>query len=173
MLTIIGVDPGVTTGIAVLEYSEIINSQGPGAIPPGTLSLIDEPLLYQTTPRGAVRWLDTQLALYGYARERGEQRTVVFAVEHFIEGRHSNTAAGRRTRELVDILTAMIKAHRVQVHTNTAAQVKPWATDKRLAAVPVPFAPGMRHALDAARHALFVATSHFDIPDPLSRKAGS
>jgi hypothetical protein len=50
--------------------------------------------------------------------------------------------------------------------------VKPWATDERLAAAGLlDPTKGMRHARDAARHALFCAVRDFGLPDPLSAKA--
>jgi hypothetical protein len=52
--------------------------------------------------------------------------------------------------------------------------VKPWATDTRLAAAGL-MEPttGMRHARDAARHALFAAVKTYGLPDPLSARAGA
>jgi hypothetical protein len=52
--------------------------------------------------------------------------------------------------------------------------VKPWAVDKRLhAAGLLDMTAGMRHARDAARHALFCAVKDYGLPDPLSSKAGA
>jgi hypothetical protein len=53
-----------------------------------------------------------------------------------------------------------------------AAHVKPWATDERLEAAGLLEATkGMRHARDAARHALFAACKDGGIPDPLSKRS--
>jgi hypothetical protein len=50
--------------------------------------------------------------------------------------------------------------------------VKPWATDERLeAAGLLDLTKGMRHARDAARHALFTAVKDGGVPDPLSKHA--
>jgi hypothetical protein len=58
-------------------------------------------------------------------------------------------------------------------YARSAADVKPWATDTRLqAAGLLDLTKGMRHARDAARHALFCAVCDFGLTDPLSRKAG-
>jgi hypothetical protein len=172
MLTIIGVDPGVTTGIAVLDYSEIINARDPKV-----LQLIATPELYQCQPMGAIRLVRTMFDAQLYA---GAYATIVLSIERFIEGKHSNTAEGNATREVVGILTALAEGYGQlvsAVHTNRAADVKPWATDRRLEAAGVPDPKGFRHARDAARHALYAGVRAHNVPDPLSsqhsRKAGS
>ena len=57
-----------------------------------------------------------------------------------------------------------------KLHIRTAGEVKPWATDKRLhTAGLLDLTAGMRHARDAARHALYSAVRDYGLPDPLSR----
>jgi hypothetical protein len=60
----------------------------------------------------------------------------------------------------------------VTYHARSASTVKPWATDARLErAGLLDLTAGMRHARDAARHALFCAVKNCGLPDPLSAKA--
>jgi len=59
---------------------------------------------------------------------------------------------------------------RVIVHVRTAAAVKPWASEKRLAAAGLlKRTVGMPHARSAAMHALFSHVRDSEAPDPLSR----
>lgn len=102
---------------------------------------------------------------------------VHLAMERFVVGQRSvglnAPMAAFTTREAV----ARLRAWSVGLATlveRRAADVKPWATDERLDAVGL-LEPtkGMRHARDAARHALFCAVKECGRPDPLSRKAGA
>lgn len=96
---------------------------------------------------------------------------VLVAAERFVVGRGSMRSAkdGEVTRELVGRLAQ----HR-RVALRTASQVKPWATDVRLAkAGLLDPTKGMRHSRDAARHALYAAVRDGGLPDPLSRGRAS
>lgn len=152
---VLGIDPGPTTGMCLVAWQT------------DTGQVLDVNVL-QTDDRIAsvvadalIRFVDTRLHI---------------AVEQFVVGRGSMRAgsSGQRTRDLVGRLQSLASFRRVpadQVHMQTAAQVKPWATDARLDACGLLEATkGMRHARDAARHALFAAVRHRDIPDPLSKK---
>lgn len=98
-------------------------------------------------------------------------------IERFVVGRGSmkSAAPGRVTRDLVGHLTSEAQNQpNVKVIQRSASEVKPWATDARLDAAGLLEATrGMRHARDAARHALFAAVRDGNLPDPLSRKARS
>jgi hypothetical protein len=48
-----------------------------------------------------------------------------------------------------------------------AAEVKPWATDKRLEKIGFPLAPKLKDARDAGRHMLFGAVKSGRADDPL------
>lgn len=86
------------------------------------------------------------------------------AVERFVP-RGRLTADQRLTQTQASNLNS--RPHAV---LNSAAMVKPWATDARLeAAGLLPALKGMRHARDAARHALFHAVKSEVLPDPLSK----
>lgn len=148
--TVIGVDPGLTTGIARLD-----------------LDAFRAPQLAQVTPELVT---DIVEVLIG-AQDPAE---VVLAVEQFVVGpraaRSSTPAAGRATRELIAALQQEFPGRGVHVVLRAAAQVKPWATDTRLRAAGLVVVKGMPHALDAARHALFAAVRDCGLPDPLSPK---
>ena len=93
----------------------------------------------------------------------------VIGVERFVVGRRASRSAsahaGAETRDQVGALEVLYP----QARFRTAAQVKPWATDERLdAAGLLEATKGLRHARDAARHALFAAVHDGVIPDPLS-----
>lgn len=117
----------------------------------------------------AVLWglLDSHRTLLGKA-------PALVQIERFVVGRASmrSAAAGATTRDLVGRLTGEAENQpNVKVVQRAAAEVKPWATDARLEAAGLLEATkGMRHARDAARHALFAAVKDGGLPDPLSKE---
>jgi len=153
-ILVLGVDPGPTTGIAALRYTD------------GRLA---EVRVAQCCADWALPLL-TGLGLLDPA-QRG---LIVLAIERFVVGpraAHSATAvAGQITRDLAGALIALGEPTRVLIRTRSAAEVKPWATDTRLDAAGL-LAPtrGSAHARDGCRHALFAACHDLGIPDPLSR----
>lgn len=146
--TVIGVDPGLTTGVARLD-----------------LDAWRVPSLAQVTPELV---LDVVEMLLG-AQDPAD---VLLAVEAFVVGpraaRSSTPAGGRTARELIAALHALP----VRAIGRTAAAVKPWATDRRLEKAGL-LVKGMPHAADAGRHALYAAVNDGGLPDPLSRKAAA
>lgn len=151
---VIGIDPGPLPGIVRLQLD-----QG---------KLVDAQAL-QVTPGLLVTVLDGINA---------ETEVEALAYERFVVGRRaaqsSSAAAGARTRNMVGELEAWANPSWRKVFARSAAEVKPWATDARLdAAGLLDLTKGMRHARDAARHALFCAVRDFGLADPLSRKAGA
>lgn len=104
----------------------------------------------------------------------GAQLPVTLAVEKFVVGRASmrSAQAGEQTRDLVGQLQTLAADEGLTYVARSASQVKPWATDDRLAhARLLEPTKGMRHSRDAARHALFAAVHDGALPDPFSRKA--
>lgn len=142
---IVGVDPGLTTGICVLDLGDM------------------SALLVQATPEAVMPILRALTA---------EGVVSVLAVERFVVGpraaRSSTPHAGRVTRELIETLRDWELPDRVVLRS--AAEVKPWAVDDRLARAGL-HVKGMPHARDAARHALYAAVRECGAPDPLSRRA--
>jgi hypothetical protein len=107
-----------------------------------------------------------------------DDKLAAVAVERFVVGRRaarsSTPGAGAITRGMVGVIEAWATDYRCKVNARAAADVKPWAVDKRLhAAGLLDLTAGMRHARDAARHALFCAVKDFGLPDPLSSRAGA
>jgi hypothetical protein len=149
MTAILGVDPGGTTGIALLD--------GDGGA-----------VLLQSTREGVLTAVE---ALFRRTVDQGSD--VALAVERFVAGPRSGklaTPAGATiARALIGELTAWAKATDVVIYLRSAGEVKPWATDARLKAAGISHR-GMPHALDAARHALFTGVKAYGMPDPLSRR---
>lgn len=144
---VLGVDPGRTTGVCLLPLD-----------PTGLVELAQ-------VSSGLVPVLLTGLT--------GRVRLV--AVEAYVIGprsaRSSDAGAGKLTRSLIEHVLAWAEREGIPARSRPAAEVKPWATDRRLdaAGVTAPRGTGMRHALDGGRHALFAACSDLGFPDPLSR----
>jgi len=96
-------------------------------------------------------------------------------VEQFVIGRRSARSstpeAGQQTRDLVGALQQVCCETNALVGLQNASCVKTWATDLRLQKADLWRATaGMRHARDAARHALFCASAEAGLPDPLSKE---
>lgn len=151
-LLILGVDPGVTTGLAALGVRD---------------GRITQAQALQCSA-GWARWLVRSILDHEPDARR------VLAVERFVVGpraaRSSTATAGALTRDLIGALLQTAESHGARSVTRPAAAVKPWATDLRLDAAGL-LAPcaGMGHARDAARHALFAAVHDAGLPDPLIR----
>jgi hypothetical protein len=155
-LHVIGVDPGPVPGFVVLDYTD------------GLLTSSD---VVQCTAAVAPSIFG------GIVEDLAEERTVV-GLERFVvrgrSGRSSTSKAGEQTRDLIGRLVQVAGSHidPVDWHSRAAGEVKPWATDERLeAAGLLDLTKGMRHARDAARHALFTAVRDGGVPDPLSKHA--
>lgn len=154
---VIGIDPGPLPGIVRLHILE--DDRG--------TTLLEAQAL-QVTPGVLIAVLE---ALADGVRQ-------VVALERFVVGprasRSSTPAAGAATRAMVSRIADWAGQRGIQQHARSAAEVKPWATDTRLeAAGLLELSKSMRHARDAARHALFCAVKDYGLPDPLSRKAGA
>lgn len=151
---VIGVDPGRTTGIAGLSIfdGELTNHS-----------------LIQCT-HDVPRWLIRTMFYGAQPVDR-----LVLAIERFVvrarAGRSNDAAAGEITRDLISALGAIGQLHGATVYLRNASDVKPWATDKRLAAAGMNISSTMRHAGDAARHALYAAVHDCGLPDPLSARS--
>lgn len=142
---VLGVDPGLTTGLALLDVERLHWE------------------LVQVTP-GAVLTVANALIPTG--------APVTLAIEKFVvgarAGRSTTPAAGDTTRSLVGAIVAFGHTLGARVVLRNASGVKPWATKLRLTAAHVPQPAGMGHAVDAARHSLYEAVSSGLLPDPLS-----
>jgi hypothetical protein len=147
---VIGIDPGPVPGIVRLLLLRT-----------DTTALLDAQALQVT--RGVL-----PEALSGLSRRSHH----AVALERFVVGRRAGRSttpeAGIATRNMIGEVVAWAR-DRCPVHLRSASEVKPWATDARLeAAGLLELTKGMRHARDAARHALFCAVRDYGLPDPLS-----
>jgi hypothetical protein len=149
MTLIIGVDPGGTTGLAAVEYTE----RDGYALPFSDAF----PLL----PIEAVATIESYIGALG---------TDVWwiAAERFVvsrrAGRSSSAAAGQRAR---DILGALQSAFPGRIRLRNAGAAKAWATDRRVKAAGLWPTQGRPHTTDAVRHALLMQVQ-LGNPDPLS-----
>jgi hypothetical protein len=117
------------------------------------------------------------LILRAFVLDHQLEEPPLVQIERFVvgkrAGRSSSAKAGEQTRDLIGQLIASVPSLPAESwRARAAGEVKPWATDERLEAAGLLDATkGMRHARDAARHALFVAVKDGGVSDPLSRKA--
>ncbi|TCB97561.1 hypothetical protein E0H26_11625 [Micromonospora zingiberis] len=161
---VIGIDPGPVAGIALLIGQ------------PADIGGAWFPRLLGAEALQVTHGLTTYV-LDGLLNVVVPQSTVV-AVERFVVGpraaRSAHAGSGEVTRELVGVIAHWAKRNQLTCRERSAAEVKPWATDDRLTkAGLLDVTKGMRHARDAARHALFCAVRDFGLADPLSRRAGA
>jgi hypothetical protein len=157
----IGIDPGPTTGIALLDLA--------AAMPSGLLARGAE--IYQCNARSAPGLLQYLLA----ARSDGERGAA--GIEGFAPGHGpgARRRPGRVTASAVDELAGICTQYGVPVASRYAGLVKPWAEGndwKRLRACGLyDLTPGSAHARSAASQALYTAVHDCGWPDPLSRAA--
>jgi len=96
----------------------------------------------------------------------------VAGMERFVPRAKSQSLRGvsvARMQGSILALSQVFTAHRIAVRLRPAADVKPWATDRRLAAAGLLAATEkFTDARDAGRHMLFTAVQDAGLPDPLS-----
>lgn len=153
---VVGVDPGPIPGLVAIDFHRDGSPH--------------EVQVVQCSANAAEAVLQTLIL----ARAPRNGPMPVVQIERFVIGRGSmrSGAAGAETRRSVELLEIAARHSDANVCVRSASEVKPWATDERLdAAGLLEATKGMRHARDAARHALFCAVRVAGVPDPLSRKA--
>jgi len=160
-LVVLGVDPGPIPGMAVLEF---------GIDDSGVYRLIEANALQVS--HGLAAEVATELIAQHTRGARPPELRV--AVERFVVGtrsaRSGTAKAGEQTRDLVGELRHVADVSGCWYVARSASEVKPWATDERLTAAGLTACTHqMRHARDAARHALFAAVKDGRVPDPLSK----
>ena len=157
--SVIGADPGVTTGVCFAEYENgllvgrmILQVEGARVV-----SLLD----------AQIRYLNAEIPIIGRR---------VASVEAWEEGPAAGRGKpGRVTRQLVMEIAEALQANGYFVRTRRAADVKPWASDGRLvkgglADDETALHGKLRDGYDAARQVLFAAHEHGITTDPLIRK---
>lgn len=162
---VVGVDPGQTTGV----FSFVVAGDDERVLPINLAAT----QIHSAVGAGAAEVVSARLQ-----RADWSEYPPVLAIEKFVVGhrsaRSASSGAGELTRDLIGQLERVGAQHRTLTYVRAAAAVKPWATDERLdAAGLLEACAGMRHAKDAARHALYAAVNAGLMPDPLSKKAGS
>ena len=152
IISVIGCDPGPTTGLSFLDYAggcligwTVLQADGNSA--PGVLSAI---------------------LAQGYA-DPGRIGKRYAQVEPFITGQGAGTRGPKAdyTRQEAFKLLELLQMWGYAVQLRKAADVKPWASDKRLNAAGILRPPENRHGNDASRHAIFCAAHDARMPDPL------
>lgn len=148
----IGIDPGVTSGICVLEYDM-------------NRSLVT-PILMQVNEAGFTPILNFLLS---------SRQGAVVAIEKFVTGNSAGTKGKNAdvTRELVTVANTLGELAHCHTVIRQASDVKLWASDKRLQKAGIltdSNRTSVRHSLDAGRHALYAAVADLHMPDPLARK---
>lgn len=159
----IGVDPGPATGICLLDYH--------------AGRLIGRTLL-QAEGSTAVYVLKALIQAYhggGLGAVPVTMGKRAGSVEKFVTGAGAGSRGGAAevTRQLVMELAETLELFGYKTVIRPAANVKPWASDKRLTAAGVVAGKlhgDMNHAGDAARHALYGAHEAGIITDPLIRR---
>lgn len=148
----IGIDPGLSTGISFIDY---VGDSIAGAAH------------IQVDGKSALATLSAMLTAYYSDPERVGLR--VAGVESFITGQSAGTKGqpAEATRQLVFEFSEKLQLWGYSVQLRKAADVKLWGTDKRLKAAGIIRPPENRHANDASRHALYAAVHDLHKPDPL------
>ena len=154
MIVAIGMDPGPTPGLVKLTYA---------------LGQLMDVAVVQCSANTALDILHLWLSPVAKAE-------LYFQVEKFVRGTKPGPS---RTADMVGSAVTLVQsslsskgAPKGSVQVRNAATAKAWGTDKRLEQAGLADdLVGMRHAKDAARHALYTAVHDGGIPDPLSRKA--
>lgn len=153
VLAFIGVDPGVTCGISWGTYDTRLSPEKP-------VWQVSAASCDDVAMRDILAWrLREWQGLF-----------VIVQAERFVTGNKPGTkgANADATRAGVHTVSETVKRFKSATFvTQSASDVKSWATDKRLAAIGFPLAPKMRDARDAGRHMLFAAVRSGRARDPL------
>jgi hypothetical protein len=161
--SVIGLDPGPTTGMAFLDYRGLV-------LPGRTAPQWD--LVGRTSLQ--VDGESAQIVLEAMISKYYSDPNVVGAryagVENFITGNSAGTKGKNAdvTRQLVMQLTEHLQIWGYSVQIRKAADVKPWATDRRLQSIGMLGPAEQKHANDGVRHALFAAKADAKMRDPLA-----
>ncbi|HEY1700816.1 MAG TPA: hypothetical protein VGG75_13985 [Trebonia sp.] len=160
----VGCDPGPATGLAFLDYEDG--------------RLVGRSLLQVVGADAPVVLRGMLVAYYSDDFSTGPRvGRRVGSVEKFVTG----ASAGSRgknadvTRQLVMELTEVLQEFGYTVAIRPAADVKPWANNKRLVAAGIVSSEkamhgDMGHSYDGARHCLYGAKEAGIIRDPLIRR---
>lgn len=154
----VGLDPGPTPGLVRLVYVDGLPVRAD--VMQVSAGMLTDALRLLLTAPSSSQWAAPLPEIY-------------LGAEKFVmKGKYSATGPGRITQQQVGLAVECAASLGVHALIRPAVTVKQWATDARLEKAGLLTATkGMRHAKDAARHALFTAVSDGRMPDPLSRRA--
>jgi Holliday junction resolvasome RuvABC endonuclease subunit len=157
-MILLGIDPGVATGIAYIEtHGEEEDFSR------------DKTYSYGLTVSVSGAVLVAEMLHQEILKHLHEGETAAVAIEAFVTGRGAGSKGKPAdiTRNLVNSMRDVFAG--LPVFTYRATDYKPWATDKRLAAAGLLFEgdTSMRHCRDGARIALFAGVKSLGLPDPL------
>jgi hypothetical protein len=153
--SVIGIDPGPTTGIAFLDYYS--TQEQPAQIE-----------IFQMPAACVEHFLEAYL---GYYYIRPEVTRKFAQVEKFVTGQSAGSRGkpAEVTRQAVMRDAELLEMAGYSVAVRSAAEVKPWATNKRLdKAGVVASLTSMVHGRDSARHGLYCAVRDAGRRDPLA-----
>lgn len=153
MWAFIGIDPGITSGIAWGTFSRYVNRS--------------EWDLHAASCDGDAL-IDIMLWRIAAYQAAGCPKPLLFAEKFIQSNRHPGKQADfEKSRDWVASAVNMATRSGATCVLRPAADVKPWATDKRLERVGFPLAPKLKDARDAGRHLLFGAVKSGKADDPL------
>lgn len=152
----IGADPGPATGLMFMDYEDARLVGWSAITVPGQCAVVT---------------LKAHILAY-YAGNHVAKR--VGSIEHFVTGQSAGSRgkAADVTRQLEMEIAEILQMFGYKTTIRPAADVKPWATDKRLVAAGIPLSvvgrTEFRHAMDGGRHCIYGAREAGVIPDPLA-----
>jgi hypothetical protein len=152
VVSVIGVDPGVTTGISFLDYIDKRLA--------GTMQV-------QVDAKSATALLETLLLRF-YNSKTIVQRWA--QIEPFKTGQSAGAKGepAEVTRQQAFILGETLQMYGYHTELRKKGDISTWGSNKRLEkAGIIRQLDGMRHANDASRHALYCAVHDAHMPDPL------
>lgn len=158
----IGLDPGLTTGMAFLDYEN-------GKLVGKTILQCDG---------GSAPYVLKGLLTAYYTEFPGGAHTGkrIASVEKFVTGQSAGTRGKPAdvTRQLVMELAEVCEMFGYLVKIRSAADVKPWASDKRIAKAlgmkEEQLTGSLRHGWDGIRHCIYGAWEAGVVQDPLLRR---
>lgn len=162
MDSVVGIDPGPCTGMCFLEYQD-------GELAGRTVLQCEG----ATAALFLKEYLEIHVTSFPGGKHEGRR---VGSVEKFVTGRSAGSRgkAADVTRQLVMELAEVLELYGYAVRIRPAADVKPWSSNKRVAAglglTEKDLTDSLRHGWDAARHCIYGGHEAGVISDPLIGK---
>jgi hypothetical protein len=156
IVSVIGADPGPTTGLSFLDYED-------GKLTGWTVLQVDG-----DSAQAVLAAILAKMHAYYAENDAGVVKRYA-QVEPFVTGQSAGTRGPKAdyTRQEVFTLVEQLQLWGYAVKLRKAADIKTWASDKRLKAAGILRPPENRHGNDASRHALYTSVHDAYLPDPL------